>query len=43
MPDGWDLYHNHERIEEKTEREQRRQAATEKQGQNDTDDNLVLY
>jgi len=24
MPDGWDLYHNHERIEEKTERELRR-------------------
>jgi len=24
MPDGWDLFHNHERIQEKTEREENR-------------------
>ena len=24
MPDGWDLFHNHERIQEKTEREEHR-------------------
>ena len=29
MPDGWDLYHNHERIEEKLQRDGRRDKLIE--------------
>ena len=42
MPDGWDLYHNHERIEEKLQRDSRRDELIEERQSELSEKNLTV-
>ena len=42
MPDGWDLYHNHERIEEKLQRDSRRDDLIEERQSELSEKNLTV-
>ena len=42
MPDGWDLYHNHERIEEKLQRDTRRDELIEERQSELSEKNLTV-